>query len=136
MTFQSCVANDHWWAYSSCQFARHLRITPRRNTIITHHPRGICTKNFHHHHPRSLNLHKIVNRFVRAYFIYRANCLYKENNTMYITDITDIQGEDISYKLWKLVSNPIVVIKDNKICLNYITVFVDLWTIIFYCELQ
>ena len=27
--------------------------------------------------------------------------------------ITDIQGEDISYKLWKLVSNPIVVIKDN-----------------------
>ena len=55
---------------------------------------------------------------------------------MYITDITDIQGEDISYKLWKLVSSPIVVIKDNKICLNYITVFVDLWTIIFYCELQ
>ena len=53
---------------------------------------------------------------------------------MYITDITDIQEEDISYKLWKLVSNPIVVIKDNKICLNYITVFVDLWTIIFYCE--
>ena len=102
----------------------------------SHHPRGICTKNFHHHHPRSLNLHKIVNWFVRAYFIYRANCLYKENNTMYITDITDIQGEDISYKLWKLVSNPIVVIKDNKICLNYITVFVDLWTIIFYCELQ
>ena len=35
MTFQSCVAKDHWWAYSSCQFARHLRITPRRNTIIT-----------------------------------------------------------------------------------------------------
>ena len=55
---------------------------------------------------------------------------------MYITDITDIQGEDISYKLWKLVSNPFVVIKDNKICLNYIKVFVDLWTLIFYCELQ
>ena len=33
MTFQSCVAKDHWWAYSSCQCARHLRITPRRNSI-------------------------------------------------------------------------------------------------------
>ena len=82
--FQSCVAKDHWCTYSSCQFARHLRITPRRNTITREQPPSL--RDPHKEisqpiNPRSFNLLKIVNRLVCVYFIYRANCLYKENYT-------------------------------------------------------
>ena len=84
MTFQSCVAKDHWWAYSSCQFARNLRITPRRNTITREQPTSprVPHKEISQPiNPRSFNLLKIVNWLVCVYFIYRANCLYKENYT-------------------------------------------------------
>ena len=46
----------------------------------SHHPHGIRTKKFHNPKPRG-HLLKIVNWLVCVYFIYRANCLYKENYT-------------------------------------------------------
>ena len=70
----------------TCGSHREKTLSP----MSSHHPRGIRTKNFHHHHPRLLNLLKIVNWLACAYFIYRANCLYKENNTMYITVIVGL----------------------------------------------
>ena len=82
MTFQSCVAKDHWCTYSSYQFARHLRITPRRNTITREQPSSPLDPHKEISqliNPRSFNLLKIVNWLVCVYFIYRANCLYKEN---------------------------------------------------------
>ena len=81
MTFQSCVAKDHWWAYSSCQFARHLRITPRRNTITREQPPSLRDPHKEFSQPINPWSFNLLNWLVCVCFIYRANCLYKENST-------------------------------------------------------